>query len=98
MPISNLLIQSQTAASGDPQWFAAYAGIFVFVMIALVVWSIIWKAWALWVSARQGSKAWFVILLIFNTLGILEILYIFIFSKSSKSPAIPSSSSGPVMK
>ncbi|MFA5062196.1 MAG: DUF5652 family protein [Patescibacteria group bacterium] len=98
MPISNYLIQSQAAASGDTQWFAAYAGIFVFVMIALVVWSLIWKAWALWIAARKGSKAWFVILLIFNTLGILEILYIFVFSKSAKSPVVSGSSSGPVVK
>lgn len=98
MPISNYLIQSQAAASGDTQWFAAYIGIFVFVMIALVVWSFIWKGWALWIAARKGSKAWYVILLIFNTLGILEILYIFVFSKSAKSPTLPGSSSGPVVK
>jgi len=41
----------------------------------------VWKGWALWVAARQNSKPWFVVLLIINTLGILEILYIFIFSK-----------------
>jgi len=32
-------------------------------------------------AARKNSLVWFVILLIVNTLGILEILYIFLFSK-----------------
>ncbi len=49
----------------------------------LVVWSLIWKGWALWRAARAGSKPWFVALLIVNTVGILEILYIFVFSKKS---------------
>lgn len=53
--------------------------------ILLLVWSFIWKGWALWVSARQGSKVWFIVLLIVNTIGILEILYIFVFSKKIKN-------------
>jgi hypothetical protein len=53
----------------------------VLVYIALIVWSIIWKGIALWKSARKKNLAWFVVLLIVNTLGILEILYIFVFSK-----------------
>ncbi len=51
------------------------------LLILLVIWSLIWKGLALWKSARQGSKAWYVVLLIINTLGILEILYIYVFSK-----------------
>lgn len=51
------------------------------VYIAAIVWSIIWKGIALWKSARKKNLAWFVVLLIVNTLGILEILYIFVFSK-----------------
>lgn len=49
--------------------------------ILLIAWSLIWKGWALWISARKDSKLWFVALLILNTVGILEILYIFFFSK-----------------
>ncbi len=30
---------------------------------------------------RKGSKIWFVVLLIVNAIGILEILYILVFSK-----------------
>lgn len=49
-----------------------------------IVWVLPWKAVALWRSARNGSIPWFIVLLIFNTLGILEILYIFWFGKKKK--------------
>ncbi len=47
----------------------------------LLIWSLVWKGLALWRSAQLGSKKWFVVLLVLNTAGILEILYIFVFSK-----------------
>ena len=47
------------------------------LVVILMLWSIIWKGIALWKSARNESKIWFVILLIVNTVGILEIIYIF---------------------
>ena len=50
----------------------------------VAVWSLFWKGWALWRSARLGSKKWFVAMLILNTVGILEILYIYVFSKRAK--------------
>lgn len=51
------------------------------IWILLTVWSIFWKGWALWESGRRNQKIWFVALLVVNTVGILEILYIFFFSK-----------------
>ena len=45
----------------------------ILLMLALV-WTLIWKGIALWKSARNGSKAWFIVMLIVNTLGILEIV------------------------
>jgi methionyl-tRNA synthetase len=51
------------------------------IIILILLWTIPWKGVALWKSARSGQAAWFVVLLIVNTLAILEILYIFIFSK-----------------
>ena len=47
----------------------------------LLGWSLFWKGLALWKSARRGEKWQFIILLIVNTLGLLEILYLFVFSK-----------------
>jgi hypothetical protein len=60
-------------------------GMHVLVGLA-VIWSLVWKGLALWKAARNGSKPWFVVLLIVNTLGILEILYIYVFSK--KAPPV----------
>ncbi len=50
-------------------------------IIALVIWSAVWKALALWKAARAGDKVWFSALFIINTLGLLEIFYLFAFSK-----------------
>lgn len=56
------------------------------VFLPLLLWSLAWKGVALWKAARLESKPWFIAILIINTVGILEILYIFIFSKM-KQPA-----------
>ncbi len=52
-----------------------------FLFVLIVIWSVVWKLMALWKSARKGSLAWFIVLGIVNTLGILEILYIYVFSE-----------------
>lgn len=44
-------------------------------------WSLVWKGLSLWKAAQRKEKVWFVALLIINTLGLLEILYLFVFSK-----------------
>lgn len=54
---------------------------FIICMTALAIWSLIWKGLALWRAGRNYQKAWFVVMLIVNTAGILEILYLFVFSK-----------------
>jgi methionyl-tRNA synthetase len=60
-------------------------GISIFLVIFILFWSYIWKLLALWKSARKNSPAWFIILALVNTVGILEILYIFVFSKMKKN-------------
>jgi hypothetical protein len=60
---------------GDNAW--------IFIVIAL--WTAIWKGFALWRAARNNSKPWFVALFIVNTLGILEILYLFVIGKTDRS-------------
>lgn len=54
-------------------------------LIVLALWEMAWKCVALWKSARLRQPIWFVVLLVVNTIGILPILYIFIFSKISLS-------------
>lgn len=51
------------------------------VLLLIILWSFPWKGVALWKAAKANDKWWFIPLLIINTVGILEILYIFIFSK-----------------
>jgi len=53
--------------------------------LALVIaWTLFWKGWALWKAARANSKGWFIVLLVINTIGILEIIYIFAVSKGKR--------------
>lgn len=54
---------------------------FVFIVVIISVWELVWNGLALWRAGRNGDKWWFIIMLLVNDLGILEILYYFIFSK-----------------
>ncbi len=47
----------------------------------LYVWSLIWKGIALWRAAHYKQRNWFVVMLVVNTVGLLEILYLLRFSK-----------------
>jgi len=47
------------------------------VLLILTLWTIPWKIYAVWLAVKKRSKKWFVALLILNTVGILEIFYIF---------------------
>ena len=53
----------------------------MWLLVPAALWVIPWKGAALWKAARNGHKGWFVALLLLNTLAILEIIYIFVFSK-----------------
>jgi hypothetical protein len=55
-------------------------------VVSGVVWILIWKTLAMWRAAKVGSKVWFVILLVVNTPGILDIIYLYVISKPPKSP------------
>ncbi len=58
---------------GMPMW-APGIGLGI---IALLAWSLVWKGLALWRSAKRGEKIWFIVFLLVNTAGILEIIYLF---------------------
>ena len=45
--------------------------------IVLAVLIIVVKGMALWYAARRSEMVWFVALLILNTVGILELIYLF---------------------
>lgn len=51
------------------------------VLTIVIIWSLIWKAIALWHAARNSQLAWYIVLVIVNTVGILEIIYLLFFRK-----------------
>ena len=59
----------------------AWLFVFVWVVLILTIWEGVWKGFAVWRAARNGHLAWFICIIIFNTLAILPIIYIFGFSK-----------------
>lgn len=54
------------------------------ILLLIIIWVLPWKGVALWRSARNGHKIWFIAVLILNTMAILEIIYIFYFSEKNK--------------
>ena len=54
-------------------------------LIVIAVWTIAIKGYALWHAARNGQKEWFVAILVINTLGILEVIYLIWFRKNKSS-------------
>ena len=60
----------------------ALAGIGIVVVL---LWSLVWKGFALWRAASRGEKVWFVVFLVVNTLGILEIVYLFFVTRAKLS-------------
>ncbi len=60
---------------------ASLLGINPYLLFVIVVWTLVWKAFSLWKSASKRQPIWFIVLLLVNTLGILEILYIYVFSE-----------------
>jgi len=56
----------------------------LWILILIILWTTPWKGWALWKSARLNDKGWFIALLVINTLGMLEILYLFVISKKKE--------------
>jgi methionyl-tRNA synthetase len=74
---------SELGAQISAQW-----GVSLWILVIILIWSVIWKLLALWKSARKNHITWFILLALINTVGILEILYIYVFSeiKFDKKP------------
>ncbi|MDP2585288.1 MAG: DUF5652 family protein [Candidatus Levybacteria bacterium] len=47
------------------------------LQFVLLAWSIAWKGLALWNASKNNQRNWFIAVLVVNTLGILEIVYLF---------------------
>jgi len=61
-------------------WMAAHPIMsFVFIISIFIL-----KGLALWKSAEREQKAWFIVLLVINTFGILELVYLFFVAPRTK--------------
>ncbi len=60
---------------------AQQQGVPLWLLVFVILWSLAWKGVAWWKSARNNHSIWFVAFFLIHTIGILEILYIFLFSK-----------------
>lgn len=70
---------------GYSQLFGTYGLLAVSLFVVLTIWSLIWKGIALWKAARLSDKRWFIALMVVNTAGILEIIYIYFFAEKKEN-------------
>jgi len=53
------------------------------LILLIAAWTLPWKGVAMWKASKNNHTIWFIVFLVLNDLAILEILYIFWFSKRS---------------
>ncbi|MFH1162207.1 MAG: DUF5652 family protein [Candidatus Jorgensenbacteria bacterium] len=53
-----------------------------------ILWSLPWKGWALWRAAQRRETWWFVVLFLVNTVGLLDLIYLFIVTKRPSFPPL----------
>lgn len=52
------------------------------IVVAILLWILPWKGYALWTASQRSSKEWFVFLMLpINTFAALDIFYIFFIAK-----------------
>ena len=74
MPIFNSLFQT--------------SGLNLFGLAVVAIWTLIWQGLALWHSARNNQRNWFIAVLIFNTAGLLPIIYLIWYKPKLKKKRI----------
>ena len=83
---------SQVESFVSAQGFGFLAGLFGLVVV-IVLGALALKAFSLWYAARAGQKIWFVAILLLNTFGILEIIYLLWFRPKNPAASDPSEGS-----
>lgn len=79
---------------GVPDMLSLFAFPFaVPLFVALAIWTLALKGYALWCAARGNQNGWFVFMLLVNLLGIPEIVYLVWFRK--QAPDAPSVAPAP---
>lgn len=65
------------------------------VIVIAALWTVAIKGYALWHAARNTQKWWFIALLVINTVGILEVVYLIWFRPKSSNASTPVVHSSP---
>lgn len=63
------MLEEMYAFYQQPMWMMVTFGL-------LVLWEMVWKGIALWYSGKNKQLPWFIVMFIFNTLGVLPIIYL----------------------
>jgi hypothetical protein len=64
-----------------------FVGVFSWLIPLIVIcalWDAVWKLIGMWRAGRNNDLAWFICIAIFNTLGILPIIYILMDNNKSE--------------
>ena len=61
----------------NPFFFTEHLGL----ILLATVWTIFWKGYGVWTAVKNNHKGWFIALIVLNTLGVLEIIYLFAVAK-----------------
>jgi len=56
---------------------------FIPLIIICFLWDGVWKLIAMWKAGRNNDLAWFICIAVFNTMGLLPIIYILLFGNKS---------------
>ncbi len=65
---------------------ASLGPIGIILLVVLIAAVLVLKGYALWNAAKRDEKWWFIVMLVVNTIGILELIYLaFIVKKWSKT-------------
>jgi hypothetical protein len=85
---SSALPLIEASSSGSLQatldeFLLLHPNIALILSFCLLLWLLACKGFALWRAAKANHQIWFVIILVLNTFGILELIYIFYLSKQN---------------
>ena len=69
----------------NAEHFPVWLSVLIPILILLTIWDGVWKAIGMWKSARNNQLPWFICIAIFNTIGILPIVYLSFFQKDNNS-------------
>ena len=79
---------------GSSPFFGLGFGLFALTSLILIVLAlgvIALKGYALWTAAKRNEKGWFIALLLINTMGILELVYLYVIAEKWRSSNAPHS-------